>query len=206
MCGTAAKRRSVMTRTRWLQPAGDALPGASKGPLTKTTRERKTIKLLSIYPAALLLLTAVMSLASCTPGDSRSAHKDSKTRTGTNPDITIKTQEGRTFSLFVNRDYLPPQWPADIPVLSGGSILTSQIDSAGQRQQITVSTERSSEEILNVYWKELQSRGWKVQHSQDSMGARLISASKEQRESLLKIIEAGSVRHIQITARENQLH
>jgi len=168
------------------------------------TAKRKFTKLLSTYPPALLLLTAVLSLASCTSGDSRSAHKDSKTQTGTRPDITIKTHEGRTFSVFVNKDYLPQQWPADIPVLSGGSILTSQIDSSGHMQQITFSTERSPEDALNVYWKELQSRGWKVRHSRDSTGARLISASKEQREASLKITEAGNLRHIQITAGNRQ--
>lgn len=113
-------------------------------------------------------------------------------RTGEKADITIKTKEGETYSMSVNKDELPKGWPSEIPVLPGGNIVFSQSDEKGNMQQLSIESKKSLADTLDFYKKTFDAAGWDIENTVSMPQMQILNAKKDDRELMLQIAEDGS--------------
>lgn len=158
---------------------------------------KRTIRHLSILLAIALIISvyACKSKTETYVSDEGTVTVDSE---GKKADITIKTKDGETYTMNVNKGTLPDGWPSDVPVISGGSILFSQSNASGKMQQISIETTQSIEDALDYYRKTLTSGQWNIQNTMSMQNMKMFNAAKDSKELMLQAVRDGSKTQIQI--------
>ena len=116
-------------------------------------------------------------------------------------DITIKTKEGETFSMTINKGELPEGWPSDVPVISGGNIVFSQTEAQSNMRQISIESEKPMVDAMAFYKEKLNSGGWNIENTMSLPQMNMITAKKNSKELMLQIAETEGKTHIQIIIR-----
>ena len=122
-------------------------------------------------------------------------------REGEKADITIKTKEGETFSMTINKGELPEGWPSDVPVISGGNIVFSQTEAQSNMRQISIESEKPMVDVMAFYKEKLNSGGWNIENTMSLPQMNMITAKKNSKELMLQIAEMEGKTHIQIIIR-----
>jgi len=153
---------------------------------------------ISIMPIILFLLTAPYACKSETETYTSKEGSVKIDRAGDKADITINTKDGEMYSMSVNKGDLPEEWPSEIPVIAGGSIVFSQTDAKGMTQQVSIETKQSAKDALEFYKKTFTSTGWNVENTMSMPQLQILNAKKDVSEIMLQIAEDEDKTHIHL--------
>ncbi len=147
----------------------------------------------------LLVLLFVFSLSlfpGCKSGtDSHVADKEKG-------NITFQTGEGESFTVSINSGELPEGWPSGIPVLPGGKLVFSQVESKNNIRQISIKVKKPRVEALEFYMDKLNSSGWDIQSTMNITNMNVVTAKKDNKELILQVSDRDEdSTHIQIIVR-----
>ena len=97
---------------------------------------------------------------------------------------------------------LPDNFPKDIYVYSGASVLSTMTMPEGQNLQLQ--TRDSSEKVMKAYKEKMNSNGWKEESTYTTDQQSVVSYKKNNRTANIIVVAADGNTHINLTAVEEK--
>lgn len=143
---------------------------------------------------ALIMSLIVIGLSGCkSKTETYTSDKGTVTveQKGDQSNITYTSKEGKTTqTMEVNQAKLPDDWPAELPVMEGGTIVFSQSMSEGEQkaQQIHIDTSASVADAKNFYENKLKSAGWNIEGTASMQQMTVMNAAKDNHVVMIQIM------------------
>jgi hypothetical protein len=118
--------------------------------------------------------------------------------------ITVTDKDGKTATLDFNQNKLPAGYPKDIPVYSPAQVVMSQSSSDQNASSLMLESSDAADKIVDFYKKGLDSNGWKTESTMNTAQLTMLTATKEQRQLVLQITDAGAKRSVMQTASDKR--
>jgi hypothetical protein len=119
-----------------------------------------------------------------------------KKGTGDAASMTFTGRNGEKVSLDVNGGKMPDDYPKDIPVYEGTKVVMSQTASEKHTTSLVLESKDPAEKIADFYKKGLESSGWKIEGSMNMGQMNMYTATKENRQAVVQIVNSGDKRTI----------
>ncbi|MDQ6665016.1 MAG: hypothetical protein M3Z23_11550 [Acidobacteriota bacterium] len=154
---------------------------------------------------SLPLLVLVLGIAACTRHSYSSGYSssdgsvviDQKGKDSSSMKITGR--DGKQVSIDMNTGSMPADYPKDVPVYNGATVVISQAMSKKNGSHIMLETTDSAAKITEYYKKELDANGWKTEASMDMGAMSIITAHKDQRQLVIQVVGDNNKRSINQT-------
>jgi hypothetical protein len=104
----------------------------------------------------------------------------------------------------VNSGKLPADYPSDVPVYKDVKITVAQSISEKNGRNLVMETGDAAEKVAGFYKTGLESNGWKIEGTVAMGEMNMIKASKDAREFVVQITNAGDKRSIMQTVADKQ--
>jgi hypothetical protein len=145
--------------------------------------------------ATLLAITA----SGCKKSSTYSTRDGSVTLEQKGKDVSSMTftgKDGQKVVMDVGGGKVPGDYPKDVPVYDGAKVIMSQSVSEKNARNLVLESNDAAEKIAEFYKKGLESNGWKVEGTVNMGEMNMFTATKDKRQAVVQIVNAGEKRTI----------
>lgn len=144
--------------------------------------------------AALVVLAPALGLGSVAcGGDEEMIETDagdvSVSRDG--EDVHVTARDGQFEGRFGKSAELPENFPDDVPIPEGATIvgaMTSR-EPGAEGTTLSIQSDGSADALLNAFRTDVDANGWTVDQEMNMMGQRMLHASKGGRSLMVQVME-----------------
>jgi hypothetical protein len=152
--------------------------------------------------AGLLLAGAACSRSrTITTADGKVSYQEKGKDAGT---VTVTGKDGQSATLNFNQNKVPDDYPKDVPIYNPAKVVMSQSASDKNARNLMLESPDASDKIVDFYKKGLEGNGWKTESTMATAQLTMLTATKDKREVVLQITDAGDKRGVMQVVSDKQ--
>jgi hypothetical protein len=146
-----------------------------------------------LIPTLLLLGAGCSRTHTVTTGDGKVSYQEKGKDAGT---VTVTGKDGQTATVDFNQNKVPADYPKDVPIYTSAKIVMSQSASENNTRNLVLESADGIDKIVDFYKKGLDSDGWKSESTMTTAQLTMLTATKDQRQLVLRISDSGDKRGV----------
>ncbi|MGA3043927.1 MAG: hypothetical protein ABSF54_24395, partial [Bryobacteraceae bacterium] len=99
---------------------------------------------------------------------------------------------------------VPDDYPKDVPIYNPAKVVMSQSASDKNARNLMLESPDASDKIVDFYKKGLEGNGWKTESTMATAQLTMLTATKDKREVVLQITDAGDKRGVMQVVSDKQ--